>query len=431
MQPAGLRVDQAPPISVPFRFFLTAPIFGLLCAVVMLWQGPDLFASRWSPATLAAVHLLTLGFMTMAMVGAMMQILPVLIGTPVAAPKLVAAIVHPALMVGTLLFAGGFLLLQPLLLRIAVTLLALGMAVFLAAMLHAFLRIRTPTPTVVAIWLATAAFGITLLFGLLLGASHSWGTMLPSTALRDLHPAWGLMGWTGLLLAGVAYQVVPMFQVTPSYPGWLMRGFGATVFVALALLSFAQWREDTASPWLGMACIGVLSAAYIVLAGITLRLQQRRRRRIPDVTLEFWRVGMVCVALSALLWISQRFPMLVFFQADVLLGVLVILGAALSFINGMLYKIVPFLAWFHLQAQIGIGGTIPNMKAMLPEKAQRLQLRLHVAALLLCVGASLWPRVFVYPAALVFGAASAVLMWNLVSVTRLYFDLARRGDGSH
>lgn len=431
MQPPGLRVDQAPPISVPFRFFLTAPVFGLLCALIVLWQGPDLFASRWSPATLAAVHLLTLGFMTMAMVGAMMQILPVLIGVPVAAPKLMAAIVHPALVVGTLLFAGGFLLLQPLLLRIAVTLLGLGLAVFLAAMVHAFFRMRTPTPTVVAIWLATAAFGVTLLFGLFLGASHSWGTMLLSAALRDLHPAWGLMGWTGLLLAGVAYQVVPMFQVTPNYPRWLVHGFGATVFVGLVLFSAAQWEENAALHWLSMASMALLAVVYIAFAGVTLRLQLRRRRRLPDVTLEFWRVGMICIALAAVLWVSQRFPILVFPQAEVMLGVVVIIGAGLSFISGMLCKIVPFLAWFHLQAQIGIGGTLPNMKAMLPEKAQRLQLRLHVAALLLCAAAALWPRVFVYPAALVFGAASVVMMWNLVSVTRLYLDLARRDDGSH
>jgi hypothetical protein len=426
MQPPGLNVQQAPPISVPFRFFLTAPVFALLFAAVMLWHGPDLFASRWSPATLAAVHLLTLGFMTMVMVGAMMQILPVLVGTPVVAPMWVAGIVHPALVLGTLLFACGFLLVQPQLLRIAISLLGLGLAVFIAAMVHAFIRIRTTTPTVFAIWLATAAFGVTLLFGLTLGASHSWGTALPSTALRDLHPAWGLMGWTGLLLAGAAYQVVPMFQVTPTYPRWITHGFGATVFIALALLSAAQWQEDAEWHWLALACVALLASVYIVLAGITLQLQLQRRRRLPDVTLEYWRVGMVCVALAALLWASQRFPMLVFPQADVLLGVLVILGAALSFINGMLCKIVPFLAWFHLQAQIGIGGTMPNMKAMLPEKAQRLQLRLHLAALLLCVAAALSPRFFVYPAALAFGAASMSMLWNLVSVTRFYLNLARR-----
>lgn len=425
MQPAGLHVDQAPPISVPLRFFLTAPIFGLLCAAAVLWQGPDLFASRWSPATLAAVHLLTLGFMTMAMVGALMQILPVLIGARFAAPARVASLVHPALSLGTLLFASGFLFLQPLLLKIAVLLLGFGMTVFLAAMIQAFFRMRSPTPTVIAIWLGTAALGVTVVFGLLLGSSHSWGTSLPSNALRDLHPAWGLMGWTGLLVAGVAYHVVPMFQVTPHYPRWLMWGFGVLVFAALVLLSVAHWRNDAVLTALSLISVMLLVALYASLAVMTLRLQMRRRRRLPDVTLEFWRIGMVCTALSAVLWLSQRFPVLMFQQAEVLLGVLAIVGAALSFISGMLCKIVPFLSWFHLQAQTGIGGTLPNMKAMLPEKAQRMQLRLHLAALLLCVGAALWPRVFTYPAAMAFGAASALVLWNMASVARMYLGLAR------
>ena len=64
---AGLSLEQAPPFNVPLRFFLTAPPFLLLAAGLLLWQGPDLFASRWLPATLALTHLLTLGFMAQVM----------------------------------------------------------------------------------------------------------------------------------------------------------------------------------------------------------------------------------------------------------------------------------------------------------------------------------------------------------------------------
>ena len=70
MIPAGLSLEQAPPFGVPLRFFLTAPPFLLLAAGLMVWQGPDLFASRWLPATLALTHLLTLGFMAQVMLGA-------------------------------------------------------------------------------------------------------------------------------------------------------------------------------------------------------------------------------------------------------------------------------------------------------------------------------------------------------------------------
>lgn len=425
MHPPGLDFQQAPPISVPFRFFLTAPVFALLAAAVALWSGADIFSSRWMPSTLAAVHLLTLGSMTMVMVGAMIQILPVLAGTPVARPLLVAWIVHPSLVLGTLLFAGSFLSAQAVFLQMAVFVLGAGLAVFFIALMTTLPRVRNLTPTVIAIGLATLALGVTVVLGVTLGVSRAWGTVLPSMSWRDLHPTWGIIGWTGLLIAGVAYQTVPMFQVTPNYPGWLMRAFGGVVFVALTLLSLAQWHgDDTPWRWLALFCMALLVGAIILFAGITLKLQRERRRRLPDVTLEYWRVGMVCVVFAALLWMSQQFSPLVFGQAEVLLGVLMIIGAAMSFVNGMLCKVAPFLSWFHLQAGNASGAKLPNVKSMLPEKAQRLQLRLHLAALVLCIGAALLPSVFTYPAAILFGAASVSVLWNVATVGRLYRRLA-------
>jgi len=71
-----------------------------------------------------------------------------------------------------------------------------------------------------------------------------------------------------------------------------------------------------------------------------------------------------------------------------LLGVLsalsFLLGFALSIIQGMLYKIIPFLVWFHLFR----GGTnavkvgIPNMKEIIPEHWMWRHLWLHGGTLL-------------------------------------------------
>jgi hypothetical protein len=398
----------------------------LLAAVVMLWQGPDLFASRWSASTLATTHLITLGFMTMVMAGAMMQMLPVLAGAPVPRPKLVAAVIHPLLLLGTLSLAAGFLLAQPHLLQCAVALLGTGLVLFFGAMLLTLSRVRNPTATIHAMWLAIIAFGITIVFGLTLGVSHGWSAPLPSQALRDLHPAWGLVGWTGLLVAGVAYQIVPMFQMTPNYPRWLTRSLTIGAFAVLVLWSLAQWQGAAGWNWLRSASVCLLVAAFGVFAVSTLDLQKRRRRRLPDVTLEFWRAGMAFLLLAALLWLARQVPALAFAQSDLLLGVLVIAGAAVSFISGMLYKIMPFLTWFHLQALPASDTPLPNMKAILPEKAQRRQLRLHLASVGLLIAAALWPALFAYPAALSLGAAMVFLMINLISVVKVYRGCLQR-----
>jgi len=78
--------------------------------------------------------------------------------------------------------------------------------------------------------------------GLMLAATYGWGVPLANLAVRALHPAWGLLGWTGLLVAAVAFQVVPMFQMTPQYPPRMTRWFIASAFAVLLTWSAAAAR---------------------------------------------------------------------------------------------------------------------------------------------------------------------------------------------
>jgi hypothetical protein len=87
----------------------------------------------------------------------------------------------------------------------------------------------------------------------------------------------------------------------------------------------------------------------------------------------------------------------------------------------MLYKIVPFLAWFHLQAQKpGQTMSIPNMKQFIPEKMAQRHLQLHVAGVLLCLPAP-WLPGFVGRAGAAAMMASGGLLWlNLLRARRLF-----------
>ena len=419
----GLKLEQAPPISVPFRFFLTAPLFLLAAAAVLLWRGPEVFESRMTPAALAVAHLYTLGFMTMVMTGAMMQMLPVLAGAPIPRPEAVGSVTHAALTLGTIALAGGFLFGQPLLLKAAAVLLATGFAVFIAAVVWALSRISVTHNTVRAVWLAIAGLLVTVSMGLVLVISLGWGITLIDSSLRTLHPGWGLLGWVGLLAVGVAYQVVPMFQITPGYPEPMARYFAGAVFALLALWSLLLWGEGNGWGSAATPVAVLLIAGYFLFAGMTLSLQQQRRRRLPDVTLNFWRIGMGSLIAGGILWIARATP-----GADppdsteLLIGVIALQGFAASIITGMLYKITPFLVWFHLQAMTGAGRMAPNMKKILADGPQRVQLRLHVAALGFCLAAVAWPERLPYAAALVLGIAAVMLLRNLLLVVRAYRD---------
>ena len=251
----------------------------------------------------------------------------------------------------------------------------------------------------------------------------------PSSYLQNLGCAKDLFrkiggkgGCRRLFLAiGVSYLVVPRFRLTPSYPVWLTRLLPAGLFLVLCLWSLQLVAPSAAAQaWQsGVALAGVLLAGSYALT--TLWLQSRRRRRQVDPTLFFWRGAMVSLLAFALSWIVfEALPQLGGNQsAPLWLGVLAIPGLFLCVITGMLYKIMPFLNWLHLQQQGGTAMTSPNMKQMIPERAMRGQMRLHFAALGLLLAAVLWPALAL-AAGLAFTASCLWLEWNLIGAARVY-----------
>ncbi|MER2527162.1 MAG: hypothetical protein ABTR07_04450 [Candidatus Competibacter denitrificans] len=419
---AGLSLEQAPPFGVPLRFFLTAPWFLVLAALLMLWQGPGIFASRWLPATLALTHLLTLGFMAQVMLGALMQMLPVVVGVVVPRPRLVAALIHIPLTLGTLALVFAFLASSPLGFQIAFGLLGVALGVALLAIHIALWRAPVANGTVIAMRWALLALLVTVSLGLLLAGFFGWGWRVSVAAMTDLHAVWGLIGWALLLVAGVAYQVVPMFQMTPPYPPWFVRGFAASIAGALTLWSVCRMEEwPTATRVAG----AVLAVGLAVFAATTGRLLGQRRRKIGDPSLNYWRVSMAILVVTALLWLSS-WLIPTWAQApsfDLLLGILLIVGFAVGVINGMLYKIVPFLAWFHLQAELLGRAKVPNMKQLLPDAVIWRQWWAYLAALLLLLAAAVDPAIFTYPAALALGVTGTWLGVNLAGVGQTYYRL--------
>lgn len=409
MAPA-LSLERAPPQAVPLRFMLTAPWFAAAAGCVLLFGGPDALASRWTGVVLAATHLLTLGFMAHAMLGALLQLLPVIAGVPIAFSGATAAVTHPALLLGTLALAAAFLTGAAVLFPIAMVLLALAFGVYLSALAVGFARQRLHDASARVILVAALALLVTVALGLALAAGFA-GLPLPLLALTRLHAAWGILGWTLLLVLGASLAVVPMFQMTAAYPRWLRGGFATAMFAALAI-----WTAAASLGWqaLQAALEWSLAAGAGTVAVTTLVLQQRgRRRHQPDVTFLFWRLGMLCLLAAVAVWAAGDALGVQHAQPyALLLGVLVLPGFAGSLIGGMLYKIVPFLLWLSLQLRVG--GRPPQVREILPDAHAYPQFWVHVAALaLLAAAVTLWSG-FIYPGAGALVVSSGMLGVNLL-----------------
>jgi hypothetical protein len=420
-----LAYDQAPALAVPLRFLLVAPLLALPVAALLLYHGPALLATRWSAAALTATHLITVGFIAHSVIGALLQFLPVAAGADIRQLHRAAPWLQALLTAGTLLLAAGFLLASAPLLEAAAALLTLVFATVIILAGAALARCTANDATTRAVILGLAGLAATVALGGILATLPNWAAAWGITQLTDLHAAWGLAGWITVTVIGVALAVVPMFQITPRYPRAMEHWLPPLIVGTLVVLSLAVTTSLGKLAGLRELLYALLTGALAAFGVVTLRLHRASRRR-ADVSVWLWRGGMASLAAVALLAASALpVPALALWPGfDLLIGILMLAGFAMSVINAMMYKIVPFLVWLHWQQANPERQPLPHMGQIIPQRAMRWQAAAHGAAVALLMVALAWPTA-VYGAGLAWAMSQLLLAINLARAAARYVKFRR------
>lgn len=439
----ALSFDRSPPLNVAFRFFLNVPLFMMLAAVALGWIAltGDSYI-RWNPVVLALAHFLTLGVLASTMLGAMMQILPVATQIHVLQPRITSICVHAGLTLGTLALAFGFIQAEPYFHVAAIVLLAGAFLLFIVAVVGGLMRDwpqRSPgsTEVLVAVRLALVALTVTLGLGLYMAGlrGNVWSPGLTQAgawlhSLPNLHVVWGLAGWVGMLVVGISYQVIPIFQATEIYPKRLSDTLAPLIFLLLAVITLSGAWYLTSGPTMPLVqkwAATLLALVFILYGTTTAGLLWTRKRPKPEPTTWFWHLAMTSLLLAALLGILRMWmPILALHKLEMLIGTLLIPGFAVSAVNGMLYKIVPFLLWHNAQRRAPVAlPFMPKVKQFIAESRALLQFKAHFAAVALLAGASVFP-VLLFPAALALALSAGLLAWNMGRALRLYIHTCKQ-----
>jgi len=415
------------------RCFLTVPLFGIAAALLLSTQGTEGLTGRWTPTALAVTHLLTLGYLSMTATGALFQIFPVVLGIEIPGGQRLAGAVHLGLSLGSALLAAGLLLPEtPLIIQLGLGALALAFASFLGAAAWGVLNLNSERPVLRSMHFALAGHVIVVLLGLFLALGHA-GVMQWSLGRNwtDLHAVWGLGGWLGILVMGVAYEVVPMFQQTPPYPERMKRQLGPAVAGALTFwsIAYAATRLGGEGFWVALGWVAglLLATGFILFATVTLYLQSKRKSRDRDISVYYWAFGMLSLIAGILGMIlasaSAGLPAASAWNLSA--SILLLLGFAVSVTSGMLHKIVPFLVWLHLTVAAQAGGRsrreVPNVKRILPKRPAWIHLALHCLGVILLTLLPFARQPFLlWTAALSLAIAFAILGWTIYSGARVY-----------
>lgn len=335
----GLSLNQAPPLWVPLIFFLAAPFFGLLAVCYLSLD------SRFSEGVLLAAHSFFVGYVTLTMVGAYFQLLPVVAGVTIQNLSFWVKLIFGSLLLGSLGLTLGFL--EPKAFFLA-PLAAGGLLLFCGISLNALRKSPTAYETVRSMRLALTALLGTLTLGLYLVAGHLNIVPLARPFGTNLHLLIALGGWVGLTLVGVSFQVIPMFFVAPQFPLLIRRYWPAMIALALLLALYETQFEYRIS--LSLSLVLLCYSIYCVSA---LWVFARRRRKVRDYTLWLWRLSIIAFfgGVVGIFLIYQELVPDNKFESCVVGCGLLFGFSFLAAITAMINKIIPFLIWFHLNAQ--------------------------------------------------------------------------------
>ena len=242
---AGAR-SRLLPASVTLRYFGAAVAFHVMAWLALLAGAGDLLRlaayGGLGPA-LAALHLITLGVLTMTAVGATLQLLPVATRQPVrslAAVKLAWWLLAP----GVALFALGATAYRPALLGIGAAAVVAALALYGWLLAENLRRARGMKVVVAHGWAALVALALLAAAGLALVAHYEHGLALDRGALAHAHLVLAAYGFMGLLALGLSQFLVPMFALSPAPSARSAYAVLSMALGAIALALASQRRLD-------------------------------------------------------------------------------------------------------------------------------------------------------------------------------------------
>lgn len=419
----GLSFNALPPIELPFRFFFTAPLFVILCAILIFVSGDFLWISRWQPSMLALTHGFTLGFITMVMLGALLQLLPVIGGVGIANPRKTVFVCHSALVLGTLSLMANFIWPSTILTIISLLLLVLGLGTYFVAIALVLLKKLSQGDSIIGFRLAIIALFFVVLLGMfMLNLAlptiielSSFDAYFTGKSITNTHAILGLVGWGSLLIISVSFQVIPMFHVAPSFPKLISSYLPLGLFVLLLLFVF---KPKLVMSFIVLAhCVFSFSLLYII---------SKRKRKIPDNTIRYWQLAAISlIILSIFHFFPEAYLAEVVAQnKTILIATLFIYFYLVAVIQGMLLKILPFLSYTHLQQRCLTNFSamqyLPHMHEFLDKKHGTWLFYLHVISGVVLLTTIMIPSVY-WLLSLLLIVEFSWLLFLMIKTRRLYF----------
>ncbi|MCI3921231.1 hypothetical protein MO973_13420 [Paenibacillus sp. TRM 82003] len=355
---------------LPILFIVTGIVsFALYHILSLLVLGTWMLEPMRSPDGWFRVHLLVLDWATMIAMGAVYQLMDVVLQRRIHSVML-GYVQYGTFTLGTMLLLAGFLVSNAALLGIGAALSLLGILLFVYNVGLTMWKAQQWNAVTVSTACALLYLTATAIIGLIMGLNYAfplWPDM--HDRLLAAHIWMGMLGWFGFLITGFSYKMLPMFYLAHGHSARLqtivivLLNAGVVVGAEAFLLGGGGGAQAAAS--------AIVLLAFIAYIGVVEEIRKHKHKGSPGRGI-WWTVQSTraFVAFAAALlaawliapeWFRNQ-------PTTLLLGMAYLWGWVSMTILGYLSKIVPFLWWTHKYGPRAGQPNVPVMSAMIPER---------------------------------------------------------------
>lgn len=418
-QPNSITSSYAPPFSIVAKYFVTAIISFVLLNLLLLIWADEFSGFHFKPVILALTHIATLGWITMIIFGALIQFIPVVLEVKLYSEKL-AEIQFWIFTIGVIGFVYSFLRFGNSDVMIGSTLmLNIAMLLFSYNTIATFLNVKKWNLTGFYISAAVFYFFVTAVAGLMLAVNLFYPYVkINHLTYLNLHVHLAFIGWVLMIMMGVSFKLIPMYSLSHGYS--LKSGKLAFIIINIGLLGLS-----TVMHYEGMFLLFYFFTAFIVcgiftfLYQISLIIKKRVRKKF-DIGMKYSVTSYIILAGVTILGAVITFiDYNNINNLTLIYGYLIVYGIISFLIIGQMYKIVPFLTWYHKHSsKVGI-EKVPLLKDMFNEKLADKGYYLMLTALAgLIVSLAFNVRALVYIFLAVMFLSSIIFLFNMLSIFR-------------
>lgn len=403
------------PSKLPLRFLFTGIAMFILFQIFSVvtfagWTG----LSPRNPEGWSSAHLLLLGWGTMIAMGAVYQLIFVVVQRSIYSERL-GKWQFVIFLAGLLGLSFGFYRGDVRLIAGFATIAFIGIILFVVNIAVTLFAARMWNSVTRSALAAVICLFLTGLTGLGMGLNFRFGFLgMEHNQWFGAHLWFGLAGWFGLLITGFSYKMLPMFYLSHGHSEkpqpWILALWGGAVAIGAgsSLLGLSKWMQ--------LAALACLTAALVTYCRQIVLMAAKKHKKTPGFGIKtaVWATFAVTGAAAAYVVYAAWKPELLTGGEGYAFLISVYLWAwAAPVILGYMSKIVPFLWWtIKYGDRVGREKT-PLMADLIKDRHVEIMLSLWMAASLCLLAFTAFG-----PDAAVKSAAFA---WSLISL--LYMGL--------